>query len=485
MVISRKALLTSLIAVLFMMALSIWRGVPLLPSLVMSTFLLILLQAIFQFNSLVYTLYLISYFVFLLGREFLFYYTGLQRYYIFSSAIERHTMICVLLNMISTYVAYLLISIRQTTIRSIESSSKRIEQKDSDIIVYGMLLLFTILPYIIYLLHRVSYVRQFGYIESYSTEVASDSSPIFNVLRIVGSSSYIAYYGFISSRPRRLLRVPAHILYLFASALIILAGRRAEFVANILVFVVMLFASNLREDTTVGISPRFVVIAVIAAPLLLSFLFRWDFIRSNRVVEQTSVVESAVSFLDQQGGSINVIKREKYYESSLPDDVVYSFSNTLNFLFANPLIRPITGWKNYSRNSIEHALEGNSLAHTISYYSLGFDYLRGRGFGTCYIAENYHDFGYFGVCLGAICYAYVIAYLSKFSNSHIVQALKLISLKALFISSRNSFDSPITTLLQASVILGLVAVFLLDALIRSKRIAILSERPRPFVLSQD
>ncbi|MDE6706483.1 MAG: O-antigen polysaccharide polymerase Wzy family protein, partial [Oscillospiraceae bacterium] len=119
----------------------------------------------------------------------------------------------------------------------------------------------------------------------------------------------------------------------------------------------------------------------------------------------------------------------------------YSFTVIYNLLFENRVVASLFNIKVYAGNSIEHALYGHSLAHTLSWFDYKQRYLNGHGVGSCYIAELYHDFGYIGVFVGNVIYGMILKSINKMPFSKPYTCAVLFSmLHALLLAPRGEYD---------------------------------------------
>ena len=157
-----------------------------------------------------------------------------------------------------------------------------------------------------------------------------------------------------------------------------------------------------------NIAKKYFIYIILILPVLFIFLAWLDNIRSGNVTNDSSYLLKIRDFFDQQGGSINVIKRVRYYEEELRDMSFVSLNNIRANLGENILARKIFNVTSYTGNSLEHALKGHSLAHRLSWYEYGSYYLQGHGVGSCYIAELYKDGGAFAVAIGSAIYGYLL-----------------------------------------------------------------------------
>lgn len=143
--------------------------------------------------------------------------------------------------------------------------------------------------------------------------------------------------------------------------------------------------------------------------------------------------------------SINVIKFTEKYKSGLDPTAKYSFYSTIQWLqegIWNRLLDLNLDFSFESQTKLT-ALHGNNLADYVSYNAMRYTYLKGGGWGSCYIAELYADFGYIGVFLGNILYGVlingVLKGISK-KNSIWLTACGFLVIDSLFKAPRGTFD---------------------------------------------
>lgn len=165
-----------------------------------------------------------------------------------------------------------------------------------------------------------------------------------------------------------------------------------------------------------------------------------------------------LDFLYTQGVTGNMVKYALVYEADLPQHKLYSFE----FLFTG-LIGRATGASIYHGNNYEHAMDGHSFAHALSYTVLGEDaYYSGQSTGTTYLAELNHDFGLVGVVLGSVVVGMLLMQISNIDRmtSHpFVTFLRIIVIYDLLWLPRGNFGAFLTRLTAPSTLLVIAAVF--------------------------
>lgn len=348
--------------------------------------------------------FLIAFYAFLLGREVQFFYFGLERYYIFSEQIENHAYLCLFISLIGVAAGAAIYAVSH---RPAFAELQYAERDASLRLISKRLFYILYIPYIAELLFNISRIQSQGYLASYQAANQA-SAPI--VIRIFGGTAPMAFYLFLAAMPtKREARIPI-LLYLLYGGLSLMGGARTTAVTTALFLVVYYVIRQRNGDH--WISRWHIITAVVAVPLVLAGLETWDYIRREAVPGTISLFRMAGKFFEELGGSINVIKRMEYYADQLPKARFYSISGLRELLLENGFAVRLFGATSYSGNSVEHALYGHSLAHSLSYLVYGDVYLAGRGIGSSFIAELYHDFGYVGIFAGSALYGWILKKIS-------------------------------------------------------------------------
>lgn len=453
--------LVLLFGIVFLLIISILANVSIILFFLFESFFFIFLYVLFKLRDQIYVLFLTSFFTFLLGREFIFEYLDKERYYIFSSEIENHAYFSLILSLWIIFITYLFMKNSNIKLRN-----RRLEEKHFLIVArVSRSLFFICYPFLIVFTYmEVTRTNNLGYLQTY---VASNVgwSTSATMISIIGNISLFAMYVYLMSFPSKKTTVIIAFMYLAYGFLTVFTGKRAEFVCNVFTLIVYLDLRYKKLYRKKWINKKIIVTGIILIPILIYGLYQFDFIRSNKTNE-SGFSDALISFFDQQGGSINVLKWGKYYEDSLPENKLYSFATIDSNIRGNILFRRIFRTKVYYGNSIEHALFGSSMADSLSFLIYGDYYLRGRGIGSCYIAENYHDLGYFGIILGSVAYAFLlILYRNSEANNLLFGGIKLLSLNAFFITPRAAFDYPIGILLNYGNLGGFLLIVIISNII--------------------
>ena len=330
-------------------------------------------------------MFLLCYFMFLLGSYFVYeYFNYTKGVVLFDSEILNHIYFSLFISLIAIMIGYFTLDIKFKTNFKFEKNI------NEDLVRKISLLLFYLsyIPYIAIEILRVSKVRGVGYTELYLDEAIR--IPYIIGIFVYGCLFY--FYIYLSTLPKRNeVKIPLFLFIIYCT-LTLFTGNRSIFVVNLsIIFIYSIFRSNNERSEDNWINKRLLFFILLLIPIIL---FALDYLGSVRFQNTIFDQNKSSSFLDifvKQGVSSSVIGFEKMYDYSIPNKI-YSFGTLIEKLKYNPLSSFIFGIESLRGNSVERAVLGNSFAHAISYIVLPFGYLHGRGLGTCYIAEAYHDF---------------------------------------------------------------------------------------------
>ena len=177
---------------------------------------------------------------------------------------------------------------------------------------------------------------------------------------------------------------------------------------------------------------------------------------------QFSIINLICLILIYGGNFGNLIDRTFYWTNPC---------GVIDFITKNVLLRPILGTTIYEGNTIEMALYGNSYGQTITYLGWGpAVYLAGRGMGSCFIAEAFHDIGFLGIVLFSVIYGIVLTKVNKLQKGHwIKNAIILIALYHILYAPRDSAGSFISAFFNYSFIVTILIIYFLSKCLKSRK----------------
>ena len=417
-------------------------------------------------NNVALFAFLISFFTFLIGRE------TLERFglhtieSVFSEELNTHAENLLLISLVvifTTYACSQSIKVK-THARNTQIDYDSIKYKSireaSKWIFYGTYLfdLYSIVEIIFYVLRH-------GYAAFYT----GFTTNVPYIIGKVGDMSPIAFWVYLSTMPDKKEAKFPIFLYVIYLSISLGTGKRFRFVAGLLTLLVYLIVRNkVNSKGDVWFGRRLALVCVLGAPLLLILLVLVSKIRFGTQMTTEELLNSMTGFFYSQGVSINVIKRTELYADKLPKGKIYMLSSIIDFLQGNIISRAL-GVKHYAGNTVEHALYGNSLEHTLSYVAMGSYYLKGRGLGGCYIAEAFHDLQYVGVVLINFIYGIVLNQLFRFETRGIwTSVLTFLFLNSLLLAPRGSADGFFADMVDLSTWGTFIVIYVFASMLSKK-----------------
>lgn len=413
-------------------------------------------------KHLVLASFLIAFFVYLLGGHFVYEYFGMRLSYYFGDEYYFHSNLSLFISLFSLSTAYMYSTLLSRDSKRIRIAAPSPRKKSRIRTISRTLFLVTYIFWLYELIDKAYFVMTSSYY-AYYTEFESNV-PL--IIRSIAAMSPYFFYVFLATFPKRAeSRVPM-LLYVLYALLSLLTGKRGDCV-NMLIFIFMyLVLRHHFSDGEKWLSKRLIILLLFLAPVGIGILYSYRYIRLGLEVAGDSLVYRVLGFFQQQGISSSLLRLGKYYQDSLRENAYYSFYGLVKWVRTNTVFRlvfnPQYGFS-YANNNIALATLGNSLAHSLSYITLGKRYLTGTGLGSCYIAELYHDFGYTGIALGNLIYGIILARIDRAwfrSNQSIWVLAFCFGLFESFLKApRFHFDIVFASALQLSMWAAFAVVF--------------------------
>lgn len=431
------------------------------------------------YNRIFFFAFQITFFTFLLGRTLSSLFLIRKDYYNFSNNILIHTEICLFIALISLYLGYIFFSkvrftkYKEPRVIDYESPKYLLTRQISKYLFWGML------PFsMLIIAEKAIFVSVMGYADYY-VEYTS-KFPYF--ITKFGDICPVAFYIFLATMPsKKEIKLPMFFFFLRAVCLMF-TGKRADFVVPLLLLLLYFARRNdIHSGGELWLTKKKISLVVICIPALLVILFSYNSARFNISDESSSasVLESILGFFDNTGFSVNVISFEKQYEDRIPDKI-YSFGDTTDYLRENVLTQLFFDLPVYKTQTAEKALHGNNFSQTVTYLRSPSYYLSGRGYGSSYIAEAYHDFGYLGIVLWSFIYSYMLAKVYSFYGKGIIYiTMALQALHYILIAPRNMASAFISEYININTwIVIAVVMVMVHFILKTSRAGIESQKNR-------
>ena len=306
---------------------------------------------------------------------------------------------------------------------------------------------------------------------SYTSSYISFISVFPSIFSKIDGMRSFAFFIFLATLPNPRKAKMVFIIEFMISFLMMIYGQRTGIVLTLLIiFIYCILYENIESKPYSIIKRRNYFWAIILTPFLLVF---FDFnmaYRDGRQYEFVGIFQSVEHILASLGGSVNVIGYAYNRAEYLPTGKLYSLGGIIDFFTKNFITRWF-GVEIYTQNSVQHALYGNELSHALTYSVNPTSYLAGYGMGSCYIAETYHDFGYFGISLFSIIYGIILTKANKLRKGNCVSnTIIIISLYSIIVAPRNSADSFLSSFFNFSFLITLAIIWVISKLlIRAKK----------------
>ena len=254
---------------------------------------------------------------------------------------------------------------------------------------------------LIVVLDQIRYVLTNGYFVYYLDY--EPSIPYVFVFLAAFFDSFVIFY-LATMPPKREIKWIITI-YLLVNIASIGMGQRGGAVLSI-IFVISYFF--LRNSINTGekkwIGRKGIIAIILSVPVLVSSLFLISFIRSEKDFDVNDSTNLITSFFYQQGVSVNVLGYAKMFDEILPEGKLYSAGKIIDFLNHNAISQLLFDAEPVKPQTYEHAVKDHTLHATLTYYGSPSLYFSGGGYGGCYIADLWVDFGIIGVIVGSMIY---------------------------------------------------------------------------------
>ena len=395
-------------------------------------------------NRMAYTLFLASFFCFMLGRMSMEFFTKGSVNFYFADDITIHTLISIFISLIFLQLGVELCENRWKNSKpnGISKEYKKELQKYAQILfcIAGIIAIAMNIEQILFV-HKYSYVGLFK-------EFVSNIPRIFQVLGNMYIASFIV---FLSTFPSKKDCVFSIVLFSVVTVTILLTGDRGTFVCNFAVLVVYIFWRQ-YIDHEIWISKKLTIIGIACIPLLLAGMSFFVYIREGVDVGERTVIAQIIRFFKASGNSVDILSYGKEYQEHFPKSF-YSFGELIDYVKYNPISQVLFNTVKPKPHTVEYVEIMHSYAHSISYFISPDEYLLGHGRGSSYIAEAYHDFGYIGIGVCNLIYGMFLAGIYKLNKYNpFVIASAFIALRILFYVPRGPMISPISYILNITTV---------------------------------
>lgn len=408
-----------------------------------------------------YLLFLLSLFCFMLGRITVdFFLTGSISLG-FSADIKKHIFFSLFLSVFFLQIGYVISG--KKPLKSSHHCKVAYNRLNNNVRYFHNLqsysyILFVAASICVFIenLNQIFYVKNNSYVDIFTQYI----SELPTILHVIGNMYLISLFVYLSTCPPHKACILPIAIYFVLSITFLLTGDRGSFVIN-MVMVVIYVAWRQRRDQEVWIRKGLIIIGVLLLPLLMAGLSYFVYLRDHVDIGSHDFLSQFIRFFRSTGNSVDILGYEKVYQNDFPARY-YSLGELVDYVKYNPISMYLFNYQKPAPHTTEYAMTMHSFAHTISYLVDSSKYLSGQGRGSSYIAEAYHDFGYVGLALCNVFYAFLLRRLNEIGkDTPIFTAYLFLALRVLYYVPRGSMIQPISYVLNISTIFGSVFLFLL------------------------
>lgn len=423
----------------------------------MSLFFLVLLYALLnKTKTLVLLFFLISFFTYLLGRDFFVfllrnYVIEIDELFVLNDTSQSIKFVALYLSLLCIFWGNYIFKdvFRVTYIKgSIDRYNKMIAIRRFSLMIFWTSMLFKMI-YIVVEGHNIM-------TNSYANIDTTSNMPHFMVLlSFLNTVSYVIYINTYPPKQEMLRPLFCFVVLTLSS---ISMGERGSVMYTLFFLLIYL----MYRDSGLPVDKRFIGkkgwrFLFLSAPFVLIGLNLFAFVRSSEDIQSRGFLMDIVGFFLQQGGSSNLIYLVDEYRYSLPDtNISYSLGPFINYFRDLFGLSPEIGWDSFTYN----ALYGNNLGATLTYITNPSYYYSGGGLGTQYIAELIADFGYIGVILYSFLLGIFLRYVSfDVKKNFLGQVFSSFIIIFLLAVPRDFCFSWVITLLSPAYLLAICIVY--------------------------
>lgn len=304
---------------------------------------------------------------------------------------------------------------------------------------------------------KILYVQNNGYLAYYLSY--SGVGTLAYRIQTLNDCSYFLYLATMPSKKESSYVINS---WLFINLLTILAGGRSSAVTAV-IFVVLYYYIRENYGTNLPllgqkeewITDKLKLFIILLLPFSITFLGFWNYARSG-MTENTAFWKYFFTFFEDQGTSINLIPLMYEHQNGFPQHY-YSFGPIINFFRNNVIARLLTGYVMPAQQTEAMALSGYNFGQTITYLVMPWNYFKGIGLGSCYLAELWLDFNYVGVVVYNVVLGGILSSIHTIKKySPIKMFLFLYIFSSLMLLPRSGALDWIASVLNYTVIISVV-----------------------------
>lgn len=416
-------------------------------------------------NNITIIAFLVTFFTFLLTRIFIPLFADENELMIeigggrkFNRDILSFINYSIFISLVSVYIGYEIINLRKRKIHSVSTfyyqSPKIIRIRNFSKWATCVFSLFALIN----IIDQIRYVLTNGYMDYYLNY--ENSIPYIIVFLATFFDFFFIFY--MATMPSKKQALPIIVLYLLINLVSLGMGQRGGAVLSVMFVITYFFLRNrINPGPKLWITKKGIISIALFVPIAISLLFLIAYIRTDKNTDSLDKSNLALNFFYQQGVTVNVVGFVKDYENKLPEEKFYSVGKIIEFAKYNIVSQLIFGTKAIKPQTREHALEDNTLHATLTYFESPNLYFSGGGYGGCYIADLWADWGLIGIILGNLIYGICLAKIKEWcAESFWKSSVGLLMYTCILFAPRSNYIDFIYVFVPYSALLSYLIIYL-------------------------
>ena len=411
----------------------------------------------------------ITIFTFLISRPFIGMLRGEKWWKTLEQAPENtcFSIVIIVISLVTFYIGARLGELIKVKKIDNEEIKKKKEFRDALQVVSMVLYYVTMCFFLIQEGEKLLFIQGKSYLEFYS-EFQSQLPGIVVSIAALMKYSLCVYLATLPNKKRTFIALAFFEISAIPQLII---GVRNPIMLNSLFILLYYFLRDILGDKKKWIGKIEKILLMLGIPLSLVFMSVYAYIRSGMKIAQTNIFKLFIDFFYGQGVTFDVLGIAYGYRYSLRarEWRNYTFGGIIDYIIHGRIGQMLWGTEALpSINCVENGTLSNNLGHNFAYMYLKEDYLKGRGYGSSYLIENYVDFGYIGVAIFSLILGILLVYmLRRFGRNTLVDTIVLVSLTTIFFIPRAEATGWLTFIITAQFWIGIAACYL-DAYICTK-----------------
>lgn len=308
------------------------------------------------------------------------------------------------------------------------------------------------------IIDQIRYVLKNGYLDFYLNY--TNSIPYVIVFLATFFDYFFIFY--MATMPSKKQCMPIIAIYLFINIASMGMGQRGGAVLAVMFIITYFFIRNkINPGKKTWITRKGILTITMSVPIVISLLFLMAYVRADKDTDSFDKQNLMLNFFYQQGVTVNVIGFVKDYEDDLPEGKFYSVGKVIEFLNHNIISQVLFGTKGIKPQTTEHALEDHTLHATLTYFESPNLYFSGGGYGGCYIADLWADWGLIGIIIGNIIYGICLAKIRDWcSKSFWMASVGLLMYSCIIFAPRSNYIDYVYIFIPFTALISFVIIYL-------------------------